>query len=73
MRADSMATQMVTFPSSMTLPEPGQSLTLGSMTWIINANDNEEIVEIMQDNLAPCMLAPIAPVLAPQALISALR
>ena len=37
MRADSMASQMVRFPSSMIVLEPGQTFTVGSMTWVIGA------------------------------------
>ena len=40
-----MANQMVTFPSSMAFPEPGQIFTVGSMTWIIGPDSNGEIVE----------------------------
>ena len=51
-----MAIQMVTFPSSMAFPEPGQILTVGSMTWIIGPNGNREIVEAVQDHPAPIVL-----------------
>ena len=53
MRADSMANQMVKFPRSMIFPEPGKSFMIGSITWIINTDDNREIMEAMQDNPAP--------------------
>ena len=43
--ADSMAIQMVTFPSSMAFPEPGQIFMVGSMTWIIGPDGNGVIVE----------------------------
>ena len=46
-RANSMANQMVKFPRSMIFPKPGQSFTIGSITWIINAHDNGEIMEAM--------------------------
>ena len=52
-RADSMASQMVRFPSSMILPEPGQTFTVGSMTWVIGANGVEEIVEAVQNHPTP--------------------
>jgi hypothetical protein len=44
---------MVYFPSSMILPEPGQTFTVGSMTWVISANGVEEIVEAVQNHPAP--------------------
>ena len=53
MRADSMASQMIRFPSSMILPEPDQTFTVGSMTWIIVADGVEEIVEAVQNHPAP--------------------
>ena len=51
-----MANQMVTFPSSMAFPEPGQIFTVGSMTWIIGPDGNGEIVEAVQDHPAPIAL-----------------
>ena len=65
MRNDSMESQMVRFPSSMILPEPGQTFTVGSMTWVIGANGVEEIVEAVQNHPAPIvptstMTSPIA-------------
>ena len=42
-----MANQMVKFPRSMIFPEQGQSFMIGSITWIINADDNREIMEAM--------------------------
>ena len=53
MHADSMASQMVYFQSSMILPEPGQTFTVGSMTWVIGADGVEEIVEAVQNHPAP--------------------
>ena len=62
-----MANQMVTFPSSMAFPELGQIFTVGSMTWIIGLDGNGEIVEVVQDNLAPIAptLAMTSPILMP--------
>jgi hypothetical protein len=40
-----MASQMVHFPNSMVLPKPGQTFTVGSMTWVISINGVEEIME----------------------------
>ena len=45
MRANSMASQMVRFLSSMILHELGQTFTVGSMTRVIGANGVEEIME----------------------------
>ena len=51
-----MANQMVTFPSSMAFPEPGQIFTVESMTWVIGPDDNREIVEAVQDH--PVLITP---------------
>jgi hypothetical protein len=50
-----MASQMVRFSSSMVLPEPGQTFTVGSMTWVIGANGVGEIVEAVQNHPALVM------------------
>jgi hypothetical protein len=39
-----MAGQMVCIPSSPFDPRPGQVFTVGSFTWVINDNGDEEIV-----------------------------
>ena len=52
-RADSMVSQMVRFLSSMILPEPGQTFMIGSMTWVIDANGVDEIVEAGQNHTTP--------------------
>ena len=44
---------------------------IGSMTWVINADDNGEIMETMQDNPVLNIMAPITPALTPKAPISA--
>jgi hypothetical protein len=51
-----MASQMVTFLSSMTLPKLGQIFTVRSMTWVIGPDGNGEIVEAVQDH--PALIAP---------------
>ena len=61
-----MANQMVTFQSSMALPEPDQIFTVGSMTWVIGPGGNEEIMEPEQDHPAP-----ITPTPAMTSLVSA--
>ena len=53
--ADSMANQMVPFPSSMAFPRPGRIFMVGSMTWIIGSNGNGEIMEAVQDH--PTLIA----------------
>jgi len=65
-RAESMASQMVHFPSSMALPEPGQIFMVGSMALVIGPDGNGEIVEAVQDHPAP-----IAPTAATTSLILA--
>ena len=47
-----MVSQMVCFPSSMVLPELGQSFTIGSMTSLVDANGIGEIVEVVQNQPA---------------------
>ena len=68
MRANSMASQMVRFPSSMILPEPGHTFMVGSMIWVIEANGVEEIVEAVQNH--PTLIVPTSimtsPILAPR-------
>ena len=66
-RANSMANQMATFPSSMAFPEPGQIFTVRSMTWIIGPDGNGEIVEAAQAYPAPIVSTPATtcPILAP--------
>ena len=46
---------MVTFLSSMAFPELGQIFKIGSMTWIIGPDDNEEIMKAVQDHTTPIM------------------
>jgi hypothetical protein len=47
-----MANQMVRVPSSPLSPKPGQTFTVGSISWVINANGEGEIVEVVQFNPA---------------------
>ena len=47
---------MVRFTSSMILPELGRTFTVRSMTWVIGANDNEEIMEAVQNH--PTLIVP---------------
>jgi hypothetical protein len=48
-----MASQMVRFPSSMILPELGQTFMVRSMTWVIGADGIKEIMEAVQNHPAP--------------------
>ena len=48
-----MANQMVTFPSSMAFPEPGQIFMVESMTWIIGPDGSGEIMDAVQDHPMP--------------------
>ena len=66
-RAESMASQMVRFSSSMAFPEPGQIFTVGSMTWVIGLDGNGEIMEAVLDHPAPIAPTPAmtSPILAP--------
>ena len=51
-----MANQMVHVPSSPFSLYPGQSLTVGSISWVINTNGEGKIVEMVQDN--PTLVMP---------------
>ena len=63
-----MANQMVTFPSFMAFPEPGQIFMVGSMTWVIGPDGCREIMEAVQDHPTP--IVPISamtyPISAPR-------
>ena len=67
MRAEFIAYQMVTFPSSVAFSEPSQIFTVGSMTWVIGPDGNGEIVEAVQDHHAPIAPTPAttSPIPAP--------
>ena len=60
-----MASQMVCFPSSMAILEPGQIFTVGSMTWVIGLDGNGEIMEAVQDHPVPIMLTLVMTSLVP--------
>ena len=61
---------MVKFLRSMIFPEPGQSFKIGSITWIINADSNGEIMEAIQDNPSLNVSVLIMPALELEAPIS---
>ena len=48
MRAVSMTNKMVHFAGSSSFPKPGQIFTVGSISWIINADEDGEIIEPVQ-------------------------
>ena len=54
---------MVRFPSSMILPEPGQTFMVGSKTWVIGANGIEEIVKAVQNH--PVLIMPTSTMTSP--------
>ena len=51
-RVLSMMNKMVRSAGSSSLPQPGQIFTVGSISWIINADEVEELIELMQINTA---------------------
>ena len=53
MRAVSMTNKMVHFAGSSSFPKPGQIFTVGSISWIINADEDGEIIEPVQIDSVP--------------------
>ena len=53
-----MTNKMVCFAGSSSLPQPGQIVTVGSITWIINANGVGELIEPVQINTVPITPTP---------------
>ena len=64
-RAEFMANQMLTFPSSMAFPELGQIFMIGSMTSVIGPDGNGEIMEAVQDHPMPIAPTPAMTSLIP--------
>ena len=58
MRAVSLSNKMVFSAGSSSLPQPGQIFTVGSITWVINADGVGELLEPVQIGSAPTTLAP---------------
>ena len=52
MRAVSMSNKMVSFAGSSSLPQPSQIFTVGSISWIINADGVRELIEPVQIDTA---------------------
>ena len=56
MRVVFMSNKMVRFAGSSSLPQPGQIFTVGSISWIINADGVGELIEPVQVDTAPITL-----------------
>ena len=52
MRVVSMMNKMVQFLGSSSTPKPGQIFTVGSISWVINADGDGEIIELVQMDFA---------------------
>ena len=67
MRAFSLSNKMVFSVGSSSLPQPGQIFTVGSISWIINADGVGELIEPVQINSTPITLTPATadPILEP--------
>ena len=59
MRAVSISNKMVRSAGTLSLPQPGQIFTVGSISWIINANGVRELIEPVQINAAPITPTPV--------------
>ena len=53
-----MVNKMVRFSSSLFSPKPGQTFTVGSISWFINDNGDGEIVELAQNSTVSIMPRP---------------
>ena len=58
MCAVSLSNKMAFSVGSSSLPQPGQIFTVGSITWVINADGVGELLEPVQIHSAPTTLAP---------------
>ena len=67
MRVVSMTNKMVHFSSSSSSPEPGQIFTVGSISWVINADGDGDIINPVQIDSAPTTPTPATadPILEP--------
>ena len=57
-RAVSMTNKMVRFAGSSSSPKPDQIFTVGSISWVINADGDGEIIKPVQIDSAPATTAP---------------
>ena len=58
MRVISMSNKMVRFAGSSSLPQPSQIFTVGSISWVINADRDGELIEPVQIDSAPVTPTP---------------
>ena len=58
MRAVSLSNKMAFSAGSLSLPQPGQIFTVGSISWVINANGVRELLELRQICSSPTTPAP---------------
>ena len=67
MRDVSLSNKMVFSVGSSSLPQPSQIFTVGSITWVINADGVGELLEPVRICSAPTTLAPATanPILEP--------
>ena len=67
MRAVSLSNKMAFLVGSSSLPPPGQIFTVGSISWVINADGVGELLEPVQIRSAPTTPAPATtdPILEP--------
>ena len=57
--AVSISNKMVCFVGSLSLPRHGQIFTVGSISWIINADRVRELIEPVQIDSAPITPTPV--------------
>ena len=53
-----MTNKMVCFVGSSSSPKPGQIFTVGSISWVINADEDREIIKPVQIDSAPTTPTP---------------
>ena len=58
-RAISMSNKMVRFAGSSSLPQPGQIFIVGSISWVINADRDGELIEPVQIDSASITPTPM--------------
>ena len=58
MRAVSLSNKMTLSVGSSSLPQHGQIFTVGSISWIINANGVRELIELVQIDSVPITPTP---------------
>ena len=53
MRVVSLSNKMVFYVGYLSLPQPSQIFMVGSISWVINADEVGELIEPVQTNTAP--------------------